>query len=305
VERDLEDDGHPRVLAILNPWARHGLAARLEPPLRDVATERPGWSLAVTTCPAEAEKIAAETPDVDVVLAAGGDGTVHEVVNGLMARPADDRPSLAVLPAGSGDDYAHMLGIKGALPDCLRMIDAGRTRRLDVGRCNGVYFMNSLSLGLDARVTARVTELKKTTSQTGLPLYFRGLLHILFRDYRSHDLTLTLDDGEPSRVAIMLAAAGIGPTYGGGFKIVPLAQPDDGLLDFLYVDALPLAGALWRLPFVVTGHHLGMKPVHLARVRRALVVSEEPLLGQVDGECLEARRYDITIEAAALEVLVP
>jgi YegS/Rv2252/BmrU family lipid kinase len=261
--------------------------------------------MAVTVAPGEAARLAAAAVDAEVVLAVGGDGTVHEVVNGIMHRPAHDRPALAILPSGSGDDYARMLRLPGSVPDCLGVIDAGKTRRLDVGTCNGIRFMNSLSLGLDARVTARVAELKKTTRQTGLPMYFRGLLHTLFRDYRSHDLTVTIEDRPPRDVKVMLMAAGIGPTYGGGFRIVPEALPDDGLLDVLLIDGVPLAEALWRLPFVVTGNHLRMKPVHLARARRVLVQSGEPLLGQVDGELVESDRYEISLEPGALEVIVP
>ena len=126
-----------RVVVILNPSARHGVAGRLEPLLRREVDARPTWTMAVTEGPGEAVHLAAKVVDFDVVLAVGGDGTVHEVVNGIMSCPAPDRPLLAILPSGSGDDYATMLGLRRSVPDCLRLLDARRTRRLDVGMCNG------------------------------------------------------------------------------------------------------------------------------------------------------------------------
>jgi diacylglycerol kinase family enzyme len=221
-----------------------------------------------------------------------------------MAMPEAGRPALAVLPAGSGDDYARMLRVSDSVRGSLEAVDHGRTRSLDVGLCNGIWFMNSLSIGLDARVTARVSELQKTSSQTGLPLYLRGLFGTLLRDYRVHDVTLALDGGAAAPRTVMLVAVGIGPTYGGGFRIVPEAVPDDGLFDVLTIDGIGLPETLWRLPFVVTGHHLRMRPVHLERARRVVVESPTPLLGQLDGEVLEARRYDVTIAPGALRVIV-
>jgi YegS/Rv2252/BmrU family lipid kinase len=261
--------------------------------------------MAVTSGPRDAARLAVSADGFDVVLVAGGDGTVHEVVNGIMAREEAGRPALAVLPSGSGDDYAKMLGLPDTVEGALGVLGSGKVRRLDVGLCNGVRFMNSLSLGLDARVTARVTQLQKTSAQTGLPLYLRGLFATLFRDYRTHDLAISVDGGELRRMTVMLVAVGIGPTYGGGFRIVPDAVPDDGLFDVLTIDGVPLAEALWRLPFVVTGRHLGMRPVHLTRARRIVVESTEPLAGQLDGETMEATRFDISIDPGALRVLVP
>ena len=293
------------VLVILNPTARHGLAARLEPALATATEAHPGWTLSVTTCPGDATRLAALAAGRDMVIVAGGDGTVHEVVNGLLQLERGRRPALAMIPAGSGDDYSRMLGIQGDAATCLSIAEAGRTRQLDAGTCDGVAFMNSFSLGLDARVTAYVTELQKSTRQTGLPLYARGLAHILFRDYRTHELTVVGDGAEPLQVQVLLLAAGIGPTYGGGFKILPCAVPDDGLLDVIAIAAVPLAEAMWRLPFVVTGHHLGMKPVTFTRARSLSIASVEPILGQLDGEVIEARRFDIECLPSALEVVVP
>ena len=161
-----------RVLVILNPAARHGMAGRLRPALAREVEARPRWSMVVTSGPSEAASYASSTEDIDVILAVGGDGTVHEIVNGIMARAAGDRPLLAIVPSGSGDDYATMLGLPSSVPDCLAILDERNSRCLDVGCCNGTYFMNSLSIGLDARVTARVTQLQETTIQTGLCLLY-------------------------------------------------------------------------------------------------------------------------------------
>jgi diacylglycerol kinase family enzyme len=162
------------VLVILNPAARHGEAARLEPVLRELLDVRMPWRLHVTSSAREATATAAACRDADIIVAAGGDGTVHEVVNGLMAHDAAERPALGVIPAGSGNDYAHLLGIPSAVSDAVMLLAEGRRRRLDVGRCNDTWFANAVSFGFDAKVTARAAELKAFTHRTGLSLYLRG-----------------------------------------------------------------------------------------------------------------------------------
>lgn len=295
------DRPHAGTLVIFNPAAGHG-AAGVEQELSRAVTTRTGWRLAVTTGPGHAIELAAAT-ECGVVVAAGGDGTVNEVVNGLMLRAPRDRPLLGIIPVGSGDDYAVMLRLPRSVPDAIRVIETSHPRSLDVGLCNGRWFVNSVSVGLDARVTARVAAMKGATGLTGLPLYLRALMHTLLRDYRVHDIRIAIDDDASTEATVTLVAVGIGPTYGGGFRILPEARPDDGLLDVVAIDGVSLPSALWRLPFVVTGHHLRMRPVHLVRAHRIVIESASPLAGQMDGEVISSDRYDISLRHGGLDVL--
>lgn len=293
-----------RVLAIVNPQARHGETAALLPALEQLLGAVPHETV-VTAAPGDGKRIAAEARGFDVVAAVGGDGTAHEVLNGLMSRPAEDRPVLALVPTGSGDDYARTLGIPRDLAAAVRAIGTGIKRTVDVGVCNDVFFANSVSMGFDAKVTARAVEMKLSTGRSGLPLYLSAMLDVMLHDFTSHRVSLGFDDEQPRDVEMTLLAVTNGPTYGGGFRIVPAAVPDDGLLAACLIDALPLRGALWRFPFVIVGRHGWMRQVHFSRHRRIRVVSDVPLPGQIDGEVMLAETYDLRVLPRALEVIVP
>lgn len=294
-----------KCLAIANPQAKHGVTGTMLPAVRQLMNGVIDYEMVLSQAPQDAARIAREARGVDTVIAVGGDGTVHEVLNGLMARPADDRPALALLPTGSGNDYRRTLGIATDLATAVRQIAGGERRRMDVGTVNGTYFANSLAIGMDARVTAKAVELKITTGWSGLPLYLRALMYVLFKQLYPHKVTVSIDGGEPYDLEMLLVAFTNGPTYGGGFFITPDAVGDDGQLDMCLIDPLPLAEALWRLPFVIAGKHTGMRPVHMSRHSHVVLTSDTPIEGQVDGETMLENSYDIGIEPAAIEVVVP
>lgn len=293
-----------RTLAIVNPQARHGETGVLLPALEQLMSGSFPHETVVTSAPAEAAALA-ESAEIDTIAAVGGDGTAHEVLNGLMRRPADDRPALALIPTGSGDDYARTLGISRDFSKSVRQAATGRRHRIDVGVCNGTYFGNSIAMGFDAKVTARAVEMKLSTGRSGLPLYLSAMLHVLLQDFASHHVRLTLDGGPAVEYDMTLLAVTKGPTYGGGFRIVPSAVTDDGFLHTCLIDALPLAGALWRFPFVIVGHHGWMRQVHFGRHTSILLESDMPVPGQIDGEVMLDSRYDISVVPAALDVVVP
>ncbi|MBS3957438.1 MAG: diacylglycerol kinase family lipid kinase [Clostridiales bacterium] len=296
---------HGRTLVIINPTARHGITRSLVPVVASLLEGHIDHDTVLTEHPGHAAEIASGSAQYDTVIAVGGDGTVHEVLNGLMRIPASDRPILTVLPTGSGNDYRRTLGIPSDLTSAVRELLDGVRVRLDVGVVNGVYFANSIAIGLDARVTARAAEIKMSTGWSGLPLYLRALMYILLRRFYSHPVVLSIDGSPPQAVEILLIAITNGPTYGGGFRITPDAVPDDGLLDVCTIDRVGLGSALWRLPFVITGNHTQMSPVKMGLHRSIRLESETPLEGQLDGEVMLSTVYDIHIEPSAVEVLVP
>ena len=294
-----------KCLAIANPQAKHGVTSTVLPAVRQLLDGVIDYEMVLSQAPQDAARIAREITGVDTVIAVGGDGTVHEVLNGLMSRPAHDRPAMTLLPTGSGNDYRRTLGIATDLSTAVRQIAGGVRKRMDVGTVNGTYFANSLSIGMDARVTAKAVELKVTTGWSGLPLYLRALMYVLFKQLYPHHVSVSMDGAEPHDLDMLLVAFTNGPTYGGGFFITPDAAGDDGQLDMCLIDPLPLAEALWRLPFVIAGKHTRMRPVHMSRHTHVLLTSETPIEGQVDGETMLERSYDIGVLPAAVEVIVP
>ena len=291
-------------LLIANPAARHGETARLLPVIERLLSNFP-HDTAVTERVGQATELAAEASEYSSVVAVGGDGTVHEVLNGLMRIPEADRPALGLIPTGSGNDTRRTIGIPDDIARAALLLASGRRRRLDVGVCNGIYFNNSISAGLDAKVTAKAVEYKATTTRSGLWLYLSAALHVLFRDLDCFHVRMGFDGAAPEPVEMLMIAATIGKTYGGGFFITPDAEPDDGLFDVLLMDPLSLVGALTRLPFVVAGKHTRMKPMHMSRHTSLVIESDQALPAQIDGEVLLEMRYDISILPGAIECIVP
>ncbi|MDZ4170335.1 MAG: diacylglycerol kinase family protein [Coriobacteriia bacterium] len=293
-----------RALLIINPTARHGETEKLVP----VISRLLGTFVhetAVTTRVGEATELAAGSGQYDLVVAVGGDGTVHEVLNGLMTIPEGSRPALGILPTGSGNDTRRTLGIPDDLTAAALTLASGRRRRFDVGVCNGIYFNNSFAAGLDAKVTAKSVEYKVTKSRDGLWLYLTALLHVLFNELAPFSLVISFDGAAPERHETLIVAATIGPTYGGGFRITPDAIPDDGLFDVCMIDPLSLPEALLRLPFVIFGKHTRMRPVHMRRHRSLVIESAHALPAQIDGEILLANRYEVSVMPNAIECVVP
>jgi YegS/Rv2252/BmrU family lipid kinase len=293
-----------RALLIVNPEARHGETAALVPVIEKlllnlshdtILTERVG----------HAAELAEAARDYDLVVAAGGDGTVHEVLNGLMRHPVESRPTLGLLPTGSGNDTRRTLGISTDLTTAALELATGERRRFDVGLCNGTYFNNSFAAGLDAKVTAKAVEYKVTKGRDGLWLYLTSLLHVLLHELDSFPMTIAFDGGEPELYDTLIIAMTNGRTYGGGFYITPDAIPDDGQFEVCMIDPLSLPEALVRLPFVIAGKHTRMKPVHMSRHVSAVIECESPIPAQIDGEVLLERRYEISMMPGAIECIVP
>jgi YegS/Rv2252/BmrU family lipid kinase len=293
-----------RALLIVNPTARHGETGPLLPAIEKLL-QSVDHDTVITEYMGHAAVIARDANGYDLLVAVGGDGTVHEVLNGIMSHPEGERPALGLIPTGSGNDTRRTLGVPTDMTDAALALTTGVRRRFDVGVCNGVYFNNSFAAGLDARVTAKAVEYKATTKRSGLWLYLTALLHVLFNELYPHRVRVTWDNEPAEERELLIIAATIGPTYGGGFFITPDAVPDDGLLEVCVIDPLSLAQALVRLPFVIFGKHTRMKVVHMARRTSIVIECDQPMPAQIDGEVLVDRRFEIAIEPGAIECIVP
>lgn len=293
-----------KTLLIINPAAKHGETGKLQPVLEQLLVNLPHDTV-ITQSPGHAVQIAEQSEGYDLVVAAGGDGTVHEVLNGLMRIAPDRRPTLGVIPTGSGNDTRRTLGIPDDVSQAALVLRTGERHRYDVGVVNGIHFNNSFAAGLDAKVTAKAVEYKVTTKRAGLWLYLTALLHVLFKDLASFDMRIAFDGEEARHYDTLIIAVTQGPTYGGGFFITPDAIADDGLFDVCMIDPLTLGQALMRLPFVIMGKHTGMKVVHMSRHARIVIECDSPIPAQVDGEVLLEKRYEIEMLPGAIECCVP
>lgn len=289
-------------VVILNPKSNSGRAERLRAPLAKALAGGRG-ELTLTQAPRDAERLArdAATSGRDVVVV-GGDGTITEAANGIFASGAPVR--LGVVPAGSGNDYAYET-LK--LPhDPLRALEIaldGDARAMDVGLVNGRYFLNALGVGLDANIAAAAEKLKRYPFMRGQTLYWAASLReLLFHYNLCPQLTVRYDDQPEERRVYALAAVSIGPTYGGGFRINPDADPHDGYFDLCTIWKPSLPRALRLLPMVEKGKHLREKEVSRARVRRIVMEADRLIHAHLDGEVMLERRFEAHILPAALLV---
>jgi len=273
------DDG---ICVIYNPMAGRGQAEARLRQMRRLLKSRAVFR--ATAGPGHAIELAREaaTAGFPYVAAAGGDGTVHEVANGILR--AGETPSvLAVLPVGSANDYGFALGLSNGW--WLRRDFAVGIRAVDVGRVSdpsgrSLYFVNSLGLGFNGAVTL---EARKITFLRGVPLYLLAVIRAMSRRFQAPELRLTLD-GQP-RTARTLALTLALAKREGNFLLAPDARLDDGQFDYLHVGPLPR----WKLIRYVPNMILGWIPRHdplitTGRCREARVASATPLTIHADGE---------------------
>jgi YegS/Rv2252/BmrU family lipid kinase len=233
-----------------------------------------------------------------VVVAVGGDGTVNEVLPGMIS----SRRPLGIVPAGSGNDFIKSLQIPNCIEKAVDIVLEGRTRDVDAGRINGRYFANGVGIGFDAAVNRASYGINH--SKRGLLLYLCALLKTLGR-YDPVPLTITLN-GERIQGKMFLLSIGNGTTVGGGFKLTPHARLDDGLLDVTMVKPIGLMPLLWHLPKVFQGTiDRATRYAATRRTSRLIVESAQPVPVHVDGEIFDDKgnRFEIEVVPRALTVI--
>jgi len=258
-----------------------------------VLTERPGHATALAR---------AGGGGVERVIAVGGDGTVHEVANGLLTAGLEAPPALGVVSVGTGNDFAKMTNSARLRPaEAIAALAAGSTRRFDVGEAWGEYFVNSIGVGIDADVARRVNMYKHWPGALGYIVAALGA--IVHR--RSLELQVEVDGASWSGPTVVLEI-GVGPCAGGVFYLTPDARPDDGLVDVCAIGPFGLGFLLTKAPRVLTGRHVSLPEVRMAKGARVRVTSADgPLTAHLDGELRSpgTNVLDVTLHQGALPVL--
>lgn len=241
----------------------------------------------------------------EAVVAIGGDGTVNEVVNGLLRVPPEKRPAFGLVPDGTGNDYGYLLGLRaGDLDGAARVLADGVTRVLDAGEVDGRFFANGVGLGFDGAVAEAASKVRYLK---GFPAYLWSVFTVL-KTWENFTLTLTID-GRAIEGRAFLAAVANGPRSGGGFLLAPDAAPDDGTLDVCRLGDLGKIEALRHLPKALDGSHVGLPWATILRGREVVLASDRPLTAHVDGNLATGVAHPeplrIRILPRALRVIVP
>jgi len=300
-------DGICRV--ILNPAAGHGYGARIEPKIRQgLEAERIDFEMMRTDGPGHAAELAerACADGCQMIIAAGGDGTVNEIINGLMkASAGGGRRRLGVIPAGSGSDFATGIGLPIDLDEACGQIASGRTMTVDIGRVSVPgqeprYFGNVVGIGFDGAVLVETLKMKRLR---GLALYLPAVLKTIFMNFKAPRMTIEYD-GVKIEKPVMLVSIANGFREGGGFLIAPDAKPDDGLFDVVIADEVSQLTMLRLLPHFLRGTHVDLDPITIVRAKQVNVSSPDGLIAHVDGEvlCTSAPSIQCEILPGALEV---
>ncbi len=300
-----------RVKIIMNPWSDQRRAVQRQAEIETLTQRYGGADITLTERPGHATELARQAVDdgYDLVVAAGGDGTVHEVVNGLV-RGGESHTKLGVIPIGSGNDFAFGLGIPLTVEGAVERLYSGKERRVDLGRVEDEhgrfrYFDNNFGLGMDAMVVARTESI---TRVYGFFMYLLAVLQTIAFYYLKMRIEARFDDEIIAQETLLLAM-GIGPRGGGGFFLTPGAVQDDDLIQSCTVSPISRLHMIYLLIKSLKGRHISSKHVNMRQNRRIVINANMPAPIHVDGEMFaypkdNVRQVTVTSVPGALRVIV-
>ncbi|HAF70271.1 TPA: diacylglycerol kinase [Candidatus Acetothermia bacterium] len=276
-------------LVILNPAADRGRAGLREPELR-LALDSAGlaYELVRTQGPGHASHLArTAVEEAGLIIAAGGDGTVNEVAQGLVG----SQVPLGVLPVGSGNDYARALGLPKDLTAAARHIAQASPKGVDVGWVGGRYFLNSMGMGIDGQIALDYRRMRLLRGELGY-LWATCLEILRFRAFQAEI------EGEGWRFSGKLLSTAVmnGPYAGGGFYLAPRARPDDGLLDVVVVGDYPRVVRFSVLPKTRDGSYLALRRVQLKHGTSLTIRADRPVPVHMDGELLPEPTCELSVK---------
>jgi len=291
---------------ILNPYSNRWGAKRRAAEVRrilDALGYEYDW--VVTEGPGHGVELAREAAaqGFDPVVAAGGDGAISEVVNGLVGDGDVARATLGIIPLGSANDYAYQLGI----PDhdletaCRMLVKAEHVRTLDLGRANRYVFMNDFIVGLGAIANMEAAKIQHIHGETR---YILGAVKAILKA-KWPTAGFRWDGGEMAKRPVLMSYIAIGYRTGGVYFLSPHAQPDDGKIDFLVADARSRLSVLKLLPKTMKGTHIHEPGVYYHQASWVVIESDDPLPLLVDGEIKTdfPTQVDVRVLPGAIQVI--
>jgi len=301
-----------KVKLIVNPNADRGRAWRAAADLRPIVEEYGGADWAGTVYPTHAMELAkqAAVEGYDLVIAAGGDGTVHEIANGLMQYQGENRPQMGIVPLGSGNDFSHAAGADPNPAISLKNAFTGNPRRIDVGRLEVdsgriEYWVNTVGIGFDTTVTIRS---RKITLVRGFLIYLLAVIQTILLNHDALRMDIETDREQWEEDLLMFVICN-GAREGGGFFVAPDARVDDGIFHFAGIKKVSRAMMFRILPEVMNGTHGKFKEVRMGELRRARIKTDRSMYIHTDGEIfsgfgMDVRAINVEILPGQLEVIV-
>jgi diacylglycerol kinase (ATP) len=287
---------HRKVKIILNPMADMGNAWRVARDLRSITEQHGGVDWSGTVYPGHAIELGQQAGEqgYDMVIAMGGDGTIHEVINGLMKVPEEKRPILGVVPVGSGNDFAHGINASRKPTEALTCALDGEASTVDLGLMTDEhgrqeYFDNTLGIGFGAVVTIRSHQLPVVR---GFLMYLTAVIQTIILNHNAMAMQIETDDQKWEQSVIYLVICN-GPREGGGFLIAPEAKIDDGLFHYAMITNVSRAMMFRIVPEVMKGTHGRFKQVRMGTCKKFTLSADRPLYIHADGEIFTGPGTDL------------
>ncbi len=303
-------------LLIINPNAGKKRVHRDWPEISRLLQEAGlSYDQVFTTGELDASRFAAEAlkNGVKRIISIGGDGTLNEVVHGIMQRSTSNTTDieLALIPVGTGNDWTRMYGIPLDYKGSIATIAEGFTTLQDVGLVSYEtpegpkkrWFVNVAGIGLDAEVVFD-TNARKARGSGGKIAYLISLLKAMLQ-YRAREVSISIDGAKVFNGKLYSANIGVCRYSGGGMQQVPAAVPDDGLFDVTVIGKVGKGKVIRNVSGLYDGSFTKMKEVSTFRGTTVDIESSDSLLLEVDGESLGRPPFNFSIQALALKVIVP
>lgn len=294
-----------KTLIIVNPVAQSGKGSKNGYKTFDILRTKYNQDvdLFYTKHDGHALEISAGSAKYDSVIVVGGDGVVHETASGLMRIPKGKRPIMGVVPVGSGNDYARSLGMPFQVNKAVDTLMNAKVKEVDVGQCNDKYFVETLSFGMDAGIALDTMQARQKSKEKGFKLYFKCGINRIKNHFDKMDFEAVLDNGKKIVGNSVVLAIQIGKTYGGGFKICPNAEIDDGHFDICYSEGkINRRKMLPLFALAAKGKHVDSKYVRFATSKKIKLKIKQLVPCQLDGEEYSNTEFDIKTHHKVLKV---
>lgn len=295
-------DNKNKWVFIINPTAGSGFAQKYSETIRAKCQQfTVDAQFEFTSERGHARKISAEYAKNGYghVIAVGGDGTMNEVINGLVNY---NKVIFGTIPAGTGNDFIPITGFPERFTDeDWKIFFDKNTIGLDVGKCNENHFINGMGLGFDAHVAAENYRTVQETGKGSKAKYWKHIIKtILF--YDEHEMTV-LANGQTETTKCFINTIAIGRRFAGGFFLTPNAIANDGMLDVCMIEQLSKTERFKMLPKVPKGTHITNKKVNYYQTQNLVLDFGKEVPTHLDGELFFATKFEVSVLPGHIQII--
>ncbi len=307
-------DMSKKIIVIVNPASSNGKTRKRWPKINKLLSDEAiNFDYKFTEKPGDAASIAKRSLEegYQTIVVVGGDGTLNEAVNGYLSADKEliKNAAIGVISMGTGGDFVRTAGIPKDPAEAVKILARGNTKDIDVGVSRYTddkgekqlrYFCNTTDVGLGGETATRVNKTSKALG--GFISFLYGVIVTLIL-YKSKEVDVIIDDEISLKGKATTLVVTNGRYFGGGMKITPTAELDDGLLDILFLPHFSKLKLLFYLPRVYKGTHLSIAGVKYCKGKKVRVTSTEELIIEIDGETPGKTPVEMEIMPKALKII--